>query len=390
MDTQKIGGFLATLRKSKGLTQQGLADIFNVSNKTVSKWECGDAIPEITVLMAIANFYQVTVDEILQGERKSSVLVETPLSKPERKKSYHKCESQLKIYSLISYALLLISISLMFIFAGPRPGLAFGIGIPLFIISISLFFIGVTLSRNQASDELDKEEQRRFNIQVYKMVYIFLNIIGLLLLFILQLQSMRGTLNLTVSILTLIGSPLYYYYLKERIYDVPAPDKVKSVIKWIRLIKPVYVITTLVVVYYVFFTPLYEVAHYYANNPTPTDQVIGSFINIISLRPNLYGLYLFAFIFILGISFAVFAYIKKKSLSVSYFLQAAAVLGVFLALYRQYLVDYKYFRHTYDSVNSSLTTFLPFVFTFACLGVAHFSHWLIVYFIDKKKKTSIG
>lgn len=385
MDTQKIGSFLAGLRKSKGLTQQALADIFNVSNKTVSKWECGDAIPEITVLMAVASFYEVTVDEILQGERKSVLNTETANTKIVEINGYHRVESQLKIYSLISYALLLISVSLMIIFANARPGLAFGLGIPLFIISVSLFFIGVTLSRNHASEVLDVASHHRFNIQLYKMIYLFLNIIGLSALFVLQLRSFRGLLNFVVLGITLFASPLYYHYLKERIFAIPAPKKVQSVIRWINILKPVYLITTLVIAYYVFFTPLYEIAHY-GNNSVPVEQIIGSFFNVLSLRPKLYGFYFFGILFVGGLSYAIYAYLKKKSIGLSYLLQAASVFGVFLVLYRQYLIDYRYFQDTYDSVNSSLTSFLPFVFTFTMLGVAHVFHWGLVFFVNKKKK----
>ena len=69
MDAAKVGDFLASLRKSKGYTQQEVADELNVSNKTISKWEQGGGFPEITVLPALAEFYGVSADEILAGER---------------------------------------------------------------------------------------------------------------------------------------------------------------------------------------------------------------------------------------------------------------------------------------------------------------------------------
>ena len=45
MDQEKIGAFISTLRKEQGMTQQQLADAIGVSNKTISKWECG-SIPK--------------------------------------------------------------------------------------------------------------------------------------------------------------------------------------------------------------------------------------------------------------------------------------------------------------------------------------------------------
>ena len=68
MDAVKTGAYLATLRKTKGLTQQEAADRLGVSNKTVSKWESGGGFPDITVLPALAELYGVTADDILAGE----------------------------------------------------------------------------------------------------------------------------------------------------------------------------------------------------------------------------------------------------------------------------------------------------------------------------------
>ena len=69
MDVNKTGKFLAILRKSQGYTQQEVADYLNISNKTISKWEQGKGYPELTVLPVLAEFYHVSVDEILAGEK---------------------------------------------------------------------------------------------------------------------------------------------------------------------------------------------------------------------------------------------------------------------------------------------------------------------------------
>lgn len=69
MDAAKIGDFLSALRKARGYTQQAVAEKLNLSNKTISKWESGGGLPDITVLPALAELYGVTVDEILAGQR---------------------------------------------------------------------------------------------------------------------------------------------------------------------------------------------------------------------------------------------------------------------------------------------------------------------------------
>lgn len=70
MDVKKIGEFLKRLRKEKGLTQEQLAEILLVSGRTVSRWETGTNMPDLSILIQIAEFYDVEVKEILDGERK--------------------------------------------------------------------------------------------------------------------------------------------------------------------------------------------------------------------------------------------------------------------------------------------------------------------------------
>lgn len=67
-DLVKMGQHLATLRKNKKMTQMKLAEILDVSNKTVSKWEKGDIAPDITLLKPLADVLEVSVDELLVGD----------------------------------------------------------------------------------------------------------------------------------------------------------------------------------------------------------------------------------------------------------------------------------------------------------------------------------
>lgn len=69
MDQQKIGAFLKILRKQKGLTQEQIAEKFNVSNRTVSRWENGNNMPDLDVLIEISDYYEVDLRELLDGER---------------------------------------------------------------------------------------------------------------------------------------------------------------------------------------------------------------------------------------------------------------------------------------------------------------------------------
>ena len=69
MDLQKIGACLRDLRKEKGLTLEQLAEQFHVSQRTVSRWEAGSNMPDIEVLLALADFYEVDLRSLLNGER---------------------------------------------------------------------------------------------------------------------------------------------------------------------------------------------------------------------------------------------------------------------------------------------------------------------------------
>lgn len=69
MDMQKIGCFLAELRKDKNLTQDKLGEQIGVTNKTISRWENGNYLPPIEMLQILSKFYSLSINELLSGER---------------------------------------------------------------------------------------------------------------------------------------------------------------------------------------------------------------------------------------------------------------------------------------------------------------------------------
>ena len=74
MEQKKTGEFLKELRTKKQMTQEQAAEKFNVSSRTVSRWETGRNMPDISLLTEIADFYDVDVREIIEGERKSEMM----------------------------------------------------------------------------------------------------------------------------------------------------------------------------------------------------------------------------------------------------------------------------------------------------------------------------
>lgn len=71
MDQKKTGAFLKELRKQKCLTQEQLAEKFNVSSRTISRWENGYNMPDLDILIELSDYYEVDLRKLLTGERKS-------------------------------------------------------------------------------------------------------------------------------------------------------------------------------------------------------------------------------------------------------------------------------------------------------------------------------
>ena len=71
MDQIKIGNFIRDLRKEKRMTQEELAEHFNVARRTVSRWETGANMPDLSILVEMTDYFDVDLRELFDGERKS-------------------------------------------------------------------------------------------------------------------------------------------------------------------------------------------------------------------------------------------------------------------------------------------------------------------------------
>lgn len=76
MDQQKVGSFIRELRKEKCLSQEQFAETIGVSGRTVSRWETGKNMPDISLLIDISEFFEVGISELIDGERKSEKMKE--------------------------------------------------------------------------------------------------------------------------------------------------------------------------------------------------------------------------------------------------------------------------------------------------------------------------
>lgn len=114
MDMDKIGKFIANKRKEKGLTQIELADKLNITDRAVSKWECGKSLPDSSIMLELCKILDITVNELLSGEEQEM-------------QDYNK-QAELKLVELVrqkeeadkrllNVEIVLMIISILFLFA---------------------------------------------------------------------------------------------------------------------------------------------------------------------------------------------------------------------------------------------------------------------------------
>jgi transcriptional regulator with XRE-family HTH domain len=129
MNQQKTGEFLKHLRKEKGLTQEQLAERFYISSRTVSRWETGSNMPDVGMLIELADFYDVDIREIIDGERKSEIMdkktKDTLMKVAEYAAEENKKLKNKMIDTMLAAVILLVFSSVLF--ENTQSGLLYGI-----------------------------------------------------------------------------------------------------------------------------------------------------------------------------------------------------------------------------------------------------------------------
>ncbi len=117
MEKKTIGKFISALRRVNGMTQKELGDKLFVSDKTVSRWERDECLPELSLIPAIAEIFGITTDELLRGQRNSSENDGSTPSEWQKEKGekqfkmmLHKNEKKFSNLSLISIGLTVLGI----------------------------------------------------------------------------------------------------------------------------------------------------------------------------------------------------------------------------------------------------------------------------------------
>lgn len=121
MNQEKIGKFIAELRKEKNITQQELADMLNITDRAVSHWENGRCLPDISLLRQICEIFGISINELISGERiktekykeKSDNNILDVITSAEKKTTLVK--RKYKLFIVISIIILVISCIVFFL-----------------------------------------------------------------------------------------------------------------------------------------------------------------------------------------------------------------------------------------------------------------------------------
>ena len=166
---------LQELRKSRGLTQEELAEALFVSRTAVSKWESGRGYPSIDSLKEISKYFSVTIDELLTGEKLISI------AERENKSNIQRiCDLLTGLVDLFSFILIVLPL-----YPNPING---------YIYSVNLF---------------DYTETTSFNRLLYWIMFLALVLVGTVKIFITQVELNKGQkivtdISIVLSIMTIL------------------------------------------------------------------------------------------------------------------------------------------------------------------------------------------
>ena len=189
MDQSKIGAFLKELRNDNNLTQEQLAEKFGVSQRSVSRWENGNTMPDISILIELADYYEVDLREILNGERKMDVMKEDLKETLEMVADYTATEKEKILKKTYSYGIVLSIIILFefvaYIFNIPAKNHMID-GLMVYSFVVGLFFtFGVIINSLQLNGKINKERTKKIGKAVIPFMVALIVILVTLILAVL-------------------------------------------------------------------------------------------------------------------------------------------------------------------------------------------------------------
>ena len=176
MNQQKIGSFLKKLRNEKGITQENLAEQFGVSSRTVSRWENGNNMPDISILVEIAEFYDVDIREIIDGERKSENMTQETKEVLAKTAEYTSLEKEKFLKSLkgiVAIGLVAFTFIYMVVISGITKLQGWGKDavIVLSFVGMIILFNGM-IKINQLQENMGKSRANKMQIFGFSVFYL--------------------------------------------------------------------------------------------------------------------------------------------------------------------------------------------------------------------------
>ena len=145
MDQVKIGKFISNERKAKGYTQKQLSELLAISDKTISKWECGNGFPEASLMLPLCNELEITVNELLTGERISQQNYKKKAEENMVNMIREKEENKQKILltTMIGVISTITFVTLLLVVCFYTDVITLPIKMVLMVIAISVFGVGL-------------------------------------------------------------------------------------------------------------------------------------------------------------------------------------------------------------------------------------------------------
>lgn len=181
MDTKKIGAFLRSLRQEKGLTQEQLAEHFNISNRTISRWETGSNMPDISIITELADFYEIDIRELLDGERR--LPDKAPADTLQKVIDYTDTDKEQLANTVKKYSIAgLIALIIYVIFTKYNVSNLLPGSYHIEIISLGLVYAALTKSIAFATGRLEERMKQKKKLTIKKLVINALIVIGAILI----------------------------------------------------------------------------------------------------------------------------------------------------------------------------------------------------------------
>lgn len=205
MDQQKIGSFIAELRKERNMTQVQLAEQLGVTNKAVSKWENGKSLPDIQLFQPICTLFHISVNELLAGEhiQQEEVQYKTTHFLLE----YILLTKNILKLSVISFVLIGIGVLLLFFsFITYKADMAIrilncSIGLITIFIGIYInFIIKININANKVYNYLNK----KIGHTKLFMIGLIMEILSLNIYNLISLENGTSGLKMIVNIIAFL------------------------------------------------------------------------------------------------------------------------------------------------------------------------------------------